>query len=662
MPTDQERAPSRRAGVREGLGAVGTLALTLALSAACKGGGGSEGSKAPVGGHDAAPTAAAATDPCAQPRPSTDLQAFLCAARAAPLDRDVLRISDVIARLPGRFRRSFTLKHGVAQSKLRGHPPASRRLSTSADLDFPRVLMWDEVSGFSISFNGGLVASDGTGREQSAANRLGILTYDDKTHAFELWALDIPLEKKDGAWRAEPYRITEGKDRCKRCHGPRSRPIWPMYPDWLGFYGSDNDELTKGTAHQTLEREFHGYVRECVAARETDATTCKKLAARARKRAKTTGPRKGRSHADRSDTRRRYATLFDASMTRHLHEVFTALDHQAIRAFLLARAAGDSKRPAKARLGAATLAIARGTDATALQAWLGLEVHASFPYRPNHAGQLAEASRAFFHRPNSRLGFLYNRLNARNLMEAIRAHPSYREHPELITFAFMDCSWADTPGATWANAYAKLAATAKAELARRKMALPPAGSGDNRILYPALLATVGLALRDVDIRFSYGNRRFAPFDASYTEPTMAATPMSLGYIAYRAKDHNRSVNGATRYFNSYFDGSASLDELLVAHMLADLAAADPVYADLYVLNSLYEKYAAVTSRWALDAAFLTQMDAVSKWFPLPYPNHLFHVHHRQSFKQRRDRKVQLAAQHRAVCQRLRDKLSERYAP
>ncbi|MCH9681022.1 MAG: hypothetical protein K0V04_06290, partial [Deltaproteobacteria bacterium] len=276
------------------------------------------------------------------------LTELLCVVRSARSPDDTLRIGDILRDLPARFRLNFTLKHGTKGSGLRGHPQelmadvvgdALAKRSQSADLDFPRVIMWDQATGTTISFNGGLTASGADTRTQTGADRLDLMGWDSKAHRFELWGLDIPVghEGGDSAWAVAPYQPHEPDDDCLRCHGPRSRPIWPMYPDWPGFYGSDNDELTGDSTHQTTEREFLGYFRHCVAAGpvvpqvgDQPAVDCAKVrgAAAALPDGATPGP------ADLVDTRRRYDTLFAAGLDEELGARFRRADRDAVRTYI----------------------------------------------------------------------------------------------------------------------------------------------------------------------------------------------------------------------------------------------------------------------------------------------------------------------------------------
>ncbi|MBT8491894.1 MAG: hypothetical protein KJO07_02440 [Deltaproteobacteria bacterium] len=489
------------------------------------------------------------------------------------------------------MRGNLTVKHGQVLSSLRGHGLDAK--TTRATADHPRILHWDEQTGFAISYWGGHPQK--TAEDQNAASRIGMLAFDHQRHQFELWSLTVPTKE-----RLAPTRPKE----CLDCHGPVSRPIWPMYPDWPRFVGSDNDELTQDLDHQRKEAEILGRLRVCA-----------------------TGKKAG------CDPSKRYRALFGEAQDELLAAQFASVDNRGIRTYLGERDEGDSRRRSKKHvLTPAAAALIDGSDDQSLRRWLGLTLHPSFPYRPNHAGGIFEASRAFAHRPNSRLGILYNRLNALRLWRVIREHAAYRHGSRLFLFELMSCDWKGKDEARKA-AYADVAAFGAAATSGR------------RLTYPELMGIVGLSIRDVDIRLSYANRRYRDFDGKAAAPVMAETAMDLGYIAYSRGDRN-ALGGRSLYFNSYFDGSASLDELLAAHVGADVAKVHPAYAPLLELNSMAAKYGHVTSRWQLDKSFLERMDALGRWLPLPYPGHLKPLHHRQSFNAKR------RASYIALCDRL----------
>lgn len=594
------------------------------------------------------------------------LTEFLCTARVTHNVRGPLRVGDVLADLPVAFRKNFTLKHGTKERGLRGHAQelmadvvsdALAQRSQSADLDFPRVIMWDEATGFTISYNGGLTVSDGSGRAQTGANRLDLMGWDAEARAFQLWALDLPVTDHEVSetqetmlpWSIEPFQPTDKDDNCTHCHGPQSRPIWPMYPDWPGFYGSDNDELTAPSGHQATERDFLTYFRRCVAPGPvgTGSGPCKKV------RDAALDP-KGHQPSRLVDTRRRYDTLFDNDVDAYLRRWFDRVDGDDVRAYITGLDGRFGRATVRKIRSKEAMAAVRGDD-EALRAWLGLGMHETWPYRPNRSEHSTDPSRAFFHRPNLRLGVLYNRLVALNVFARLQAHANYARFGRLLALSLMDCGFGGDTKTQVATLTAFEAAVTE-RLTAHRLTLGDTKAPGYRIPYPALLATFDLQVRDLDMRYSYPNRRFDQFDRGYRVRGAVNNPMRLGYLAYDANDHNEA-NGASLYWNSYWDGSATTDELLVAMVLGDLATREPAYEGLYTAHTLTAKYERFTSRHVLDAVFFERMDALSGWVPLPYPQRLDPVLHRQSFERRQSGKRIFVDQYAAVCNQLRADLA-----
>ncbi len=556
-----------------------------------------------------------------------DLYGMLCQIAVEPTAENKSQtMAGIVERLPHRFRRNLSFKHGVKNGALRGHPMEVKDLTTTAHVEHPRVLMWDDDTGFTISFSGG--PADGIKEANRSDGELHMMAYDPSSAEFAFWSVNLPIEQVDGRWKIEPEQPSEESADCRRCHGAQSRPVWAMYPDWPGVFGSDTDELSKDNPEQKFERKALARFRSCVVPGSAAQANCVD-----------SGQLQGDEHA-------RYTSLFDEKTAAGLAEDFKDIDSDAIRSYLQGKAAGDSRRKAKYRLTPQALAVANGGD-TEMVKWLGLYLHENYPYRPNHELQKSEASRALYHRPNLRAGALYNRLNSRRVMARFRQSPVYEPFKKLIAFSLMDCGWGPGMERERDAVLAGFADVVGQKLAQVDMSLPQP-NGDGRILYPALLASLGLQLRDIDIRFSYPNAHFDQFDKGYHRPTFAKSVMDLGYVKYKARDNNQQ-NGAVRYFNSYFDGSASFDELLVAQIVEELGES---YSGLYTLNSFESKFRDVTSRYELDKRLFAKMDALSKWFPLPYPKHLKPLHNRQAFLRKRAGAYPFRDQHTAVCKRL----------
>jgi len=541
------------------------------------------------------------------------LEEFLCLAHGSSSSGESVPLQAVLAQTPASFRKNFTAKHGVPRPGERGHAYelledflSSEIVDTgqSATPMSPRTLMWDEQTGFSISFNG-----DAPG--QTGGARLDLMRFDRGRDAFELWALDLPIRAP-----VQPYRPHTPSDDCAHCHGPHARPIWPMYPDWPGFFGSDNDELTSDSVAARVESPLWERFVRCVV-RKQSAPECD-------------------GETSRTDHRGRFAGLVGQGLEQRLRQVWPVVEPSAIADYVAAHPRnlpGEDPMPDPG-------------DTDAVLDWLGLRMHAAFPYRPDHAERSATPSRAFFHRPNLRLGVLYNRLLVRSVMARLREDPVFEPYQRFVALTVMDCGWGpDTQ--------------ARAEIQRRFGAavagrLEPLGleiGPDTDVRQPLLLAALGSSVREVDMRFSHSNPAYAPLDATAAAP-LADGPMDLGFIAYAERDPY-AVGASSRYFNSYFDGTATFDELWAAAMLDALARDDEGLAAVYEPNSLTRKYTRFTPRMALDAPFFAQMDALGRWMPLPYPRQLRPIHDREPFYKRKGGRARFIEPYLAVCTELR---------
>lgn len=533
-----------------------------------------------------------------------DLIEFLCLARDASA-RDG-SLATILADTPIAFRKNFTAKHGIPRVGERGHAYEELRDFLSAEIvdsgqsaspSSPRTLLWDEATGFSISYNG-----DAAG--QTGGARLDLMRFDAERERFELWALDLPAQAP-----LRPEQPKTPTDDCDHCHGPHGRPIWPMYPDWPGFYGSDNDELTSDSPSAVAEREQWANFRACA----SDPT----------------------SHADCVQTGR-FAGLFDDALEAGLRASWPTSSPSAIATYV-------DEHPRNMPAGTTSSIF---DDPGATRDWLGLTIHTSFPYRPDHAHSTAAPSRAFFHRPNLRLGVLYNRLLVRALMAELRRDPIFVEFERYVALTVMDCGWGgDT------QLRASVQRRFGEATADRLRPLDLEIGAETVVRHPLLLTALGSSVRDVDLRFSHSNPAYAPLDATADAP-LAPGPMDVGFIPYGERDLH-VVAGSKTYFNSYFDGTATFDELWVARMLDRLSESDPALAAVYRPNDLTTKYARFIPRMALDETFFAQMDALGSWMPLPYPRHLRHLHDREPFHKRKGGRKRFIEPYLAVCRELR---------
>jgi len=235
----------------------------------------------------------------------------------------------------------------------------------------------------------------------------------------------------------------------------------------------------------------------------------------------------------------------------------------------------------------------------------------TFPYRPDVDTEIHARSRAFAYRPGLRLGILLNRLQARSLVAHVTGHPRYASLGAFFLSHLLACRDPIAPGPE--------VGAALGEPIRR------AGTSA-RIHYRQLWKLFDLEVRDVDIRYAYAHEGYRSDDAS-------GNPMAVGYV------------GA--YWNAYFDGSATIDELVAHGLYEDQAKRRPALAGLVTPSGLDRKYRHLEERYAVDRAFFAAMDAAGQWIPIPYPKSLHDVHHREGFP------ASHAAQHDAVCAALR---------
>jgi hypothetical protein len=184
----------------------------------------------------------------------------------------------------------------------------------------------------------------------------------------------------------------------------------------------------------------------------------------------------------------------------------------------------------------------------------------------------------------------------------LEAHPNYARLGTWFEFNLLECRWTDAETkAAWLG-----------EVAKALGAAPRIVDGD-LVDYRQAWSLFGLTLADVDIRYSWDHSGYARTDAR-------GKPMEVGYIG--------------RYFNSYFDGSATIDELVAARLYRG-AVGSP--------RGLTEKYQHLTTRFQYDEAFFRQMDALGRWLPIPFPAELSEVHHRETYTD------EMTAMHAAIC-------------
>lgn len=516
-------------------------------------------------------------------------------------DHNVSELDQVVPLLPKKFLSNFTIKHGLMNEGPRGHLAEGDvpGLGLHSEPLAPRAFVYDPATGFVISYNGGK-KHDGTPQEGGQA--LDTMSFDFHTKTFQLSKIDFPLP--------QPGRAQANSSTCTLCHGANHRPIFSMYPDWPRFYGSDNDELKLGEGTPTA---ING-VRDVIT----------------RKRFQFQEQERTQFHLFKAQVvpqHPRYAPLFDPE----------------------------------------SYAVHRFTESNSS--------YKEYPYRSD-VEQLGEeldasaVSRSFTRRAGLRFNLLYSRLLVQQVVEKIKKHPRFPAYGKFFVYNIMRCGLEASPnkGAqvmqTWRtplrtaltevqngrhieykywNEYGSGADESTRLLSGGFFTLPGGELtvfNDRLLEYGQNLALFDLKINDVDMRFTYYHPVYLPQNAfkklcADSDPDCSPHVMSVGYLQ-------------NYYFNAYNDGSTTMDEHLTAELLKVMAESDPELARLlrqrgaYAIRGLLNKYSGPTfeKRMVYDREFFTQMDALSKWFSLPYPmpanyranpNSLFNLHHRAGY-------------------------------
>lgn len=252
------------------------------------------------------------------------------------------------------------------------------------------------------------------------------------------------------------------------------------------------------------------------------------------------------------------------------------------------------------------------------------EMTSSYPYRPDTSTDPQAVSRAFAYRPGLRLGMIYNRQMAFHVTDKLKSSPAFNELKEFTLFSLMNCKWEKSS----ALARTQVLKSVEKTLQSKPLILP-SGRLDNFQLWQLY----GLKINDVDLRYSYNHEGYKNRDAN-------KNVMAVGYI--------------DDYFNAYFDGSATIDELVSYQLLLELAQTDNSYAKTITSHGLTEKYEKFKARFVLDRDFFARMDQTSRWVPIPYSMKIRDVHHREGWG------PIFQAQHDKSCGFLNQKLRDKF--
>lgn len=251
----------------------------------------------------------------------------------------------------------------------------------------------------------------------------------------------------------------------------------------------------------------------------------------------------------------------------------------------------------------------------------------TYPFRQDILTVSTAYSRSFSFRPGLRLGIVYNRLNAQAVFEKIKNHPHFNRLSAFVLQSLMQCDWP-------VEKFPKTRTSVDLYLKNLLESHPQwITKSSLQLNYHQLWRLFNLSIQDVDIRFSYNHEGYSNLDARQKI-------MSPGYIG--------------RYHNSYFDGSATIDELLSAKIANEITKEIPQFLNQVRFRGLTEKYQKFETRYAYDKNIFKTYDDLGQWIAIPYPELIFNTHHREIYTE------QMKAQHRLVCYRSIELIKQQY--
>ena len=127
--------------------------------------------------------------------------------------KNLTTIEATLQALPEFFRSKYALVFN------------SRSLQ-SASFEDPRVLLYQDGGTFIASFNGN--------ETQKAYDSIETTEFDEATKEFNYREIHFPAKNEKNG---KVIFSEANPDRCIKCHGLPTRPIWDTYPLWPGVYG-----------------------------------------------------------------------------------------------------------------------------------------------------------------------------------------------------------------------------------------------------------------------------------------------------------------------------------------------------------------------------------------------------------------------------------------
>ncbi len=514
---------------------------------------------------------------------------------------NVTELDQVPAQLSPAFRSNFIVKHGMLHNGPRGHKLEQDvpGFGIHADVNNPRIYVFDPQTAFVVSYNGNV--------SQEGGQALDMMTYEEVTKSFNFRKIEFPVSNGH-------YALND--QSCNMCHGgvgrnEKIRPIFSMYPDWPRFFGSDNDELKLAEKYPT-EKSIPA---------DTDSVTRERI-----KMQKIEHDSFFKFKFETAPQNPRYAPLFSS------------------------KAYATHGFPEK------------------------MENYKEYPYRSDVEliGQKlnpSDVSRAFSRRAGLRFNLLYSRLNVRQVVSTITSQSEqFEKFGKFFVYNIMRCGPETSNNAVikrWALTLKESLKKVEDQKSIEYRAwdlqnftpenpltdkghftvgsdLKLIGKKQALLEYGQNLALFGLKINDVDIRFTYYHPDYLPESAYRNLGPLDA--MQVGYLDMCGD----AKNSCEKYFNSYNDGSTTMDEHLTANLLLELGKNNREIRDFMKKNDasvnrgLLDKYSGSTfeKRLLLDRKFFTKLDSLSKWFSLPYPfqkgdsgkaTKFIEMHHRAPF-------------------------------
>lgn len=138
-------------------------------------------------------------------------------------------VDTFLACLPRSYRRHFTLVYESRSPE-----------QVAVDYRFPRILLFGEDARLIIAATGD--------PDRPFFDELQVLEFEEEAARFVLRRVVFAAER--------PPEIAVNPPACLECHGRDPRPLWDNYDFWPGVYGSDNDELKRGSIERQRFLDF----------------------------------------------------------------------------------------------------------------------------------------------------------------------------------------------------------------------------------------------------------------------------------------------------------------------------------------------------------------------------------------------------------------------